>query len=96
MTDINKAIKDALVEFYGERYCGRCEDHHGILDEDNDENLLEAIAKIKALVVEQLPNEKKGVKQVFDIGSQKLEQTILSDINLGFNQCLGEIRSIFE
>lgn len=54
----------------------------------------QAVSAERKRLLEGLPKERVGVKQVFDLGSKTHEQTILSDQNLGFNECLDAVKLI--
>lgn len=91
MTDINKALHAIIDEdiiqpiIYGEGVDPKS--YFGI---DADE----LVAKIKALVVEQLPQEKRPAEMTLNMNEIQVAEYD-SEI-IGFNQCLGEIRSIYE
>ena len=84
MTDINKELVDILLEFLSTTFDADYE-----CDDDKRENArVEAIAKIKALVVESLPKERK---EGFDDKNWSEQYGEMG----GWNDCLGEIRSIY-
>lgn len=90
MTDINKALHAIIDEdiiqpiIYGEGVDPKS--YFGI---DADE----LVAKIKALVVDSLPKEKKDTRGATQNPDNP---NYLTKSATAYNQCLGEIRSIFE
>ena len=80
MTDINKAIRDVLEEM------SNGDGYLCTLGIHADP----VIAKIKALVMESLP------KKLPTLWNQPINKTYTKEQTQGYNQCLGEIRSIYE
>ena len=94
MTDINKELRAILINFAKEvrsetLALGNIEPSYMARPIFST-----AQAKIKALVVEQLPQEKRPAEMTLNMNEIQVAEYD-SEI-IGFNQCLGEIRSIYE
>lgn len=51
-------IDDILEEFYGEQYCGRCEDYHGLMESDK-ERVNEAKSALYELMLSVIGEDEK-------------------------------------
>ena len=79
---VKKLIEELLTEFYGERYCGRCEDYHGLMDSDK-EYLEQATSQILKLISDEVIKALINALQEFKVPEQWKEFFELS----GYEAC---------